>query len=139
MGTVRLGAAAPVFALAALATSFAVGGGQALGAAAVAKKCSVAKAGGHSYTVSAIAVSCSFADTWVSKLAGGRLKPHSVNIPIAQGPPGFQCRAGTKAATDTMPDVQGNVQISGNCAKGAVGLGGFGNSPYFNWVVVHKI
>ena len=140
MGSVRLGAAAPALGLAAaVATSVAVGGGGAFGAAMVAKKCRVAKAGGHSYTVSAIAVSCSFADHWVSKLAGERLKPHSANIQIAGGPAGFQCRAGTKAATDTMPDVQGNVQIGGNCAKGPAGLGGFGNSPYFNWVVVHKI
>src|SRR5437763_17081389 len=99
MGSVRLGAAAPALGLAAaVAIGLAVGGGEALGAGMVAKKCSVAKAGGHNYTVSAIAVSCPLADSWVSKLAGERLKPNSVNIPIAGGPAGFQCRAGTKAA-----------------------------------------
>ena len=140
MRSVRLGAAAPALGLAvAAAVAVAVGGGEAFGAGMVAKKCSVAKSGGHTYTVSAIAVSCSFADSWVAKLAAERLKPRSANIQISGGPAGFQCRAGTKAATDTMPDVQGNVQISGNCAKGPGGLGGFGNSPYFNWVVVRKI
>ena len=137
MASMRVGTTAAAFSLAAaVATIVAFGGGEAFGAGTVAKKCNLAKAGGHSYTVSAIAVSCSFADGWVSKLAGEKLKPHSVNIQITPGPAGYQCHAGTKAATDTMPDVQGNVQIAGNCAKG---LGGFGNSPYFNWVVVHKI
>ena len=136
MRWVRLGAAAPALALAA---SLAVGGVEAFGAGMVAKKCSVAKAGGHSYTVSAIAVSCSFADSWVAKLASERLRPHTVNAQITGAPAGYHCRAGTKAATDAMPDVQGDVQISGNCAKGPAGLGGFGNTPYFNWVVVHKI
>jgi hypothetical protein len=34
-----------------------------------------------------------------------------------------------------MPDIKPNVQTAGNCAKGPAGLGGFGNAPYFNWVV----
>ena len=103
-----------------------------------AKKCSVAKAGGHSYSVSAIAVSCSFADKWVAALAGKRLRPNVRSLPISGGPAGYNCRAGTKGPSDTMPDVQPNVQIAGNCAKGPAGLGGFGGSPYFNWVVVSK-
>jgi hypothetical protein len=37
-----------------------------------------------------------------------------------------------------MPDVNANVQIAGNCAKGPAGLGGFGGGPYFNWVIVSK-
>lgn len=105
-------------------------------ARSVSKKCSVAKARGHSYNVSAIAVSCSFADKWVAALAGKRLPPNVRSVPIAGAPSGYTCRAGTKGPSDHMPDVKPNVQIAGNCAKGQAGLGGFGNTPYFNWVVV---
>ena len=104
----------------------------------VTKKCSLAKAGGHSYNVSAIAVSCAFADKWVAALAGKRLKPNVRSVPVSGGPSGYSCRAGTKGPSDHMPDVKSNVQIAGNCAKGPAGLGGFGGTPYFNWVVVSK-
>ena len=102
------------------------------------KKCGVATTGGHGYAVSAIAVSCSFADTWVAVLAGKRLRSNVRSAPISGGPTGYDCRAGTKAPNDTMPEVKANVQIAGNCAKGPAGLGGFGGAPYFNWVVVSK-
>ena len=97
-----------------------------------ATKCPIATAGGHHYSVSATKVSCAFADQWVTKLAGRRLAPHAVQFKLSGGPKGFQCVAGTKTAAVAMPEIAGNVQVSGNCAKG---LGSFGDSPYFNWVV----
>jgi hypothetical protein len=106
----------------------------AVAAAAVAKKCSMAKAGGHSYTVSATNVSCTFADKWVSIMAAKRLKLYAIEVPLSGSPAGYSCRGGTKFRGVSMPDVKGNVQVSGNCAKGI----GLGNSPYFNWVVVSK-
>ena len=103
---------------------------------AVSKKCSPATAGGHSYNVSAIAVSCSFADKWVAELAGKRLQTNGKSVPISGGPAKYSCRAGSKGPNDNFPKLKANVQIAGNCAKGAAGLGGFGGAPYFNWVVI---
>jgi hypothetical protein len=112
----------------------AVGCQPAAAAPSAVRKCSAVKVGGHTYNVSATNVACSFADKWVSVLAGKRLKAHAVQVPLSGGPSGYSCRGGTKPQGVAMPDVAGNVQVSGNCAKGL----GLGSSPYFNWVVVSK-
>ena len=84
---------------------------------------------------SATKVTCAFADKWVAKLAGKRLALHSAQVKLAGGPKGFRCVGGTKPAGVDMPGIAGNVDVAGNCAKG---LGVFGGSPYFNWVVKRK-
>ena len=108
----------------------------ALPTRAFSKKCSVAKAGGQSYNVSAIAVSCAFADKWVVALAGKRLQTNGKSVTISGGPAKYICRGGSKGPNDNFPKLKANIQIAGNCAKGAAGLGGFGGAPYFNWVVI---
>lgn len=60
---------------------------------------------------------------------------HAVSVSVKGGPAGSTFRAGTKGRGADRPDVAGNVQIAGNCAKGAAGLGSFGGVPYFNWTV----
>jgi hypothetical protein len=100
----------------------------AAGASSPIKVCAVVKAGGQSYGVSATHVACSFAEKWVAALAGKRLKNHTVSTALSKHPSGYECRAGTKTAGSSM-QVNGDVQVAGNCAKGL----GLGSSPYFNW------
>jgi len=95
-------------------------------------KCPPVKAGGQTYSVSTTKVTCSLADTWVTRLAGKRIAPHSSQVKLVGGPRGFRCVGGTKSAGADMPGIAANVDIAGNCAKG---LGVLGGGPYFNWVV----
>jgi hypothetical protein len=130
MATVRARLILPGLVASAVIAGAMIAAGSVASAGPVGKRCGVVIAGGHKYVVSSSYVSCSFARKWVSALAGKRLRNHAVGTTLTGAPQGYSCRGGT-ALQGSPAGVSGNVQVSGNCAKGI----GLGTSPYFNWVI----
>lgn len=98
------------------------------GGAATPHSCTGAvTAAGHRYVVHVDGVSCTFAKSWAGRLAGKRLRAHSIEAPLAAGPHGFRC-SGTTSQGFVSTGVPATAQVAGTCTKG-------GLTPSFNWIL----
>jgi hypothetical protein len=114
----------------ALVAGVAVGMISPASATSKSQSCQTVSAGGQGYAVSATNVSCAFAQKWVAKLAGTRVKSHSVRSLLSHGPSGYTCYGGAAPPGSSVNGVNSNVQTNGSCRKGLLAVG---DTPYFNW------
>ena len=99
-------------------------------AASKVQSCPAVTAGGQSYSITVNKVSCAFAEKWVGKLAGKRVKSHAVRSTLSGGPSGYTCFGGAAPSGSPVPGVADNVQTNGSCRKGLLAAP---TTPYFNW------
>jgi len=82
---------------------------------ALSGNCGLIKVGPHRYNVLAYKVTCSFAERTAARLIRFKPKPLTPGAKTGSlpGPKGYKCIA-------TLGPGDGNLQLSGGCAKGSV-------------------